>query len=245
MKNTLLSFGLSLLSIAIMAQEKPNWTPEYTEKWEPEPTQINPGTATAPPSDAIVLFAGKDLSEWESVKGGDAKWTVKNGFMTVNAGTGDIRTRKKFGDIQLHIEWKTPEKIKGEGQGRGNSGVFLQERYEVQILDSYNNRTYSNGQAGSIYKQHIPLVNASRRPDEWQTYDIIYTAPAFSKDGSVKYPARVTVLHNGVLIQNNVAIEGKTEYIGLPEYEAHEDGSIILQDHGDLVSYRNIWLREL
>ncbi|MGK7389172.1 MAG: 3-keto-disaccharide hydrolase [Candidatus Cyclobacteriaceae bacterium M2_1C_046] len=239
------SLCLSLLSAALMAQEKPNWTPEHTEKWEPEPAKIDPGTAASPPSDAIVLFEGNDLSEWESVKDGEAKWTMNDGFMTVNPGAGDIRTKKKFGDIQLHLEWKTPEKVKGEGQGRGNSGVFLQERYEVQILDSYNNRTYSNGQAGSIYKQHIPLVNASKRPDEWQTYDIIYTAPVFDEDGSVKYPARVTVLHNGVVIQNNVLIEGKTEYIGLPEYEAHGDGAIILQDHGDLVSYRNIWVREL
>lgn len=246
MKKTFAFISTVLLTTSIlMAQEKPNWTPEHTEKWEPEPQQIDPGSATTPPSDAVVLFAGNDLAEWESVKGGEAKWNIQNGFITVNPGTGDIRTKKKFGDIQLHIEWKTPEKIEGEGQGRGNSGIFLQERYEVQILDSYNNRTYSNGQAGSIYKQHIPLVNASRRPDSWQSYDIIYTAPVFFEDGGLKYPGRVTVLHNGVVIQNNVIIQGKTEYIGLPEYEMHGEGAIILQDHGNPVSFRNIWVREL
>lgn len=228
-----------------MAQEKPEWKPEHTEDWEPEPKQINPGNATTPPSDAVVLFSGNDLSEWESVKGGDAKWIVEDGVMTVKPGTGDIKTRKKFGDMQLHLEWRSPEIIEGEGQGRGNSGVFLQEKYEVQILDSYNNRTYSNGQAGAVYKQYIPLVNASRKPGEWQTYDIIYTAPLFGEDGEVKKPAYVTVLHNGIIIQNHVEIRGKTEYIGLPSYEKHGDGSIILQDHGNPVSFRNIWLREL
>jgi hypothetical protein len=228
-----------------MAQEKPEWKPEMTEFWEPEPQKVDPGSNSTPPSDAVVLFDGTDLAEWESVKGGNAKWTVENGVMTVNPKTGDIRTKRSFGDVQLHVEWRTPAKVEGEGQGRGNSGIFLQNRYEVQVLDSYNNRTYSNGQAGSIYKQHIPLVNASRGPGEWQTYDIIYTAPVFSEGGSVKYPAKVTILHNGILIQNNAPIQGSTEYIGLPKYVKHGKGQIILQDHNNQVSFRNIWIREL
>lgn len=228
-----------------MAQEKPDWKPKMTEVWEPEPQKVDPGNSSTPPSDAITLFEGTDLAEWESVNGGKAKWEVENGILTVEPKTGDIRTKRSFGDVQLHIEWRTPAQIESKGQGRGNSGIFLQNRYEVQVLDSYNNRTYSNGQAGSIYKQHIPLVNASRGPGEWQEYDIIYTAPVFSEDGSVKYPARITLLHNGVLIQNNVTIQGDTKYIGLPEYVKHGKGQIILQDHNNKVSFRNIWVREL
>jgi hypothetical protein len=166
--------------------------------------------------------------------------------MTVVKGTGDIRTTRRFGDCQLHVEWRTPPVATGEGQGRGNSGVFLQERYEVQVLDSFDNRTYSNGQAASIYKQHIPLVNASRPPGEWQTYDIIYTAPRFADDGTVRRPAYMTVLHNGVLAQQHVEVKGTTVYIGQPRYEPHGAAEPLrLQDHGDPVSYRNIWIREL
>lgn len=229
-----------------MAQEQNQWKPEMTEAWEPEPVKVDPGANDSPPSDAIVLFDGKDLSKWKSVKdGGKPGWTIEGDHVTVKPGTGDIITKDSFGDIQLHIEWRTPAKVESEGQGRGNSGIFLQNRYEVQILDSYNNRTYSNGQAGSIYKQHIPLVNASRAPGEWQTYDIIYTAPVFTESGQLKYPGRITVIHNGVVIQNNVSIKGTTEYIGLPKNIAHGDGQIILQDHGNTVSFRNIWLRKL
>ena len=160
-------------------------------------------------------------------------------------GKGDISTKKEFGDFQLHVEWSAPEEVKGESQGRGNSGIFLQDRYELQVLDNYKNRTYANGQAGSIYKQHRPLVNAMRKPTEWNTYDIIYTAPRFKEDGSLFSPAQVTVLHNGVLVQNDVDLKGPTEYIGLPEYKAHGKAPISLQDHGNPVQYRNIWIREL
>lgn len=229
----------------VMAQEKPEWKPELTEIWEPEPQKIDPGNSSIPPSDAIVLFDGTGFNEWESVNGGNVQWALENGIMTVNPKTGSIRTKQSFGDVQLHVEWRSPAQVQGEGQGRGNSGIFLQSLYEVQVLDSYNNRTYSNGQAGSIYKQHMPLVNASREPGEWQVYDIIYSAPVFSEDGSVKYPAKITVLHNGVLIQNNVNIKGETKYIGLPKYTKHGKGPIILQDHSDKVSFRNIWVREL
>jgi hypothetical protein len=220
--------------------------PQDTEVWEPVPEVITPGVENAPPSDAIILFSGMDLSSWESYSGNSAPWEVSDGVMTVEPHSGGIQTKQSFGDCQLHIEWRTPEIIVGEGQGRGNSGIFLMGRYEVQVLDSYNNLTYPNGQAGSIYKQHIPLVNACRAPGEWQSYDIIFTAPVFNEDGTVKKPARATVLHNGVLIQNNVKIQGSTVYIGEPEYESHPDQlPLSLQDHGNPVSYRNIWIREL
>jgi len=235
-----LAFATPLFSAA--AQE---WAPALTEKWEPVPEVVTPGEGMVPPSDAIVLFDGTNLSQWERVAGGDAAWQVRDGVMTVAGGSGDIRTRRQFGDVQLHVEWRTPAEVVGEGQGRGNSGVYLQDRYEVQILDSYENVTYSNGQAGSVYKQHIPLVNASRPPGEWQAYDIVFTAPVFSADGDVVRKAAVTVFHNGVLIQNHVELDGPTEYIGLPEYTPHGAGSILLQDHGNPTSFRNIWVREL
>ncbi len=225
-----------------LAQE---WTPELTERWEPVPEIVTPGVGPRPPSDAIVLFDGASLSEWESVREGPAAWGVEDGAMTVVRGAGDIRTRRSFGSVQLHLEWRTPAAVQGEGQGRGNSGVFFQERYEVQILDSYENTTYSNGQAGSIYKQYIPLANASRPPGAWQSYDILFTAPVFGEKGKVIRPVFMTVIHNGVLIQNHVELKGRTEYIGLSEYEVHGDAPLSLQDHGNPVSYRNIWVREL
>jgi len=234
------------LGIAVFqTAQAQDWDPKQTEKWDPVPAIITPGDRTAAPSDAIFLFDGSDLSLWERVRGGDARWIVQDGVVTVLPKSGDIRTRRSFGDVQLHIEWRTPLKIEGEGQGRGNSGVFLQELYEVQVLDSFNNITYSNGQAGSIYKQHIPLVNASRGPGEWQTYDIIYEAPVFADDGDVVRPAIMTVLHNGVLIINRKELTGPTAYIGHIDYSPHDRRPLMLQDHGDPVSYRNIWIREL
>ncbi len=219
--------------------------PEDTEIWEPEPQVISPGIPSAMPTDSIVLFDGNDLSKWTG-RNGAAEWTVANDAFTVKPGTGDISTVDSFRDVQLHIEWRTPTAIVGESQGRGNSGVFLMERYEVQVLDSYQNRSYSNGQAGSIYKQYMPLVNASRRPGEWQTYDIIFMAPRFASDGSLKQPATITVLHNGVLVQNHVSLKGPTVFRGQPKYEPHATKAPLqLQDHSNLVSYRNIWLREL
>ena len=221
--------------------------PKATEVWEPVPRKITPGaTNSAPPSDAIVLFDGTNLNEWASRRDqGAAKWDVADGIMTVKPGTGDIISKRKFGSIQLHLEWRSPQTVESEGQGRGNSGVFFQERYEVQILDSYESRTYSNGQAGAIYKQSIPLVNATRPHTDWETYDIIYSAPVFNEDGIKVKSAYITVLHNGVLIQNHQEVLGSTEYIGFPKNEAHGKGSIILQDHSNLVSFRNIWIREL
>lgn len=219
--------------------------PKATEVWEPEPKIVTPGTHGSAPSDAIVLFDGKNLDNWVNQEGKPAEWMVADGAMTVVKGKGIIKTRQTFGDIQLHIEWRTPAKVVGESQGRGNSGIFFQERYELQVLDSYNNRTYSNGQAGSIYKQSPPLVNASRGPGEWQVYDAVYTAPRYNEDGSLKSKGRITVFHNGVLIQNNTEIQGTTEYIGKPKIVAHGKGSLVLQDHGNPTSFRNIWVREL
>lgn len=234
-----------LMAAAANAQQTPK--PEDTEVWEPEPKVIHaPGMGKAP-SDAIILFDGNHLNEWVSVKDGSpAKWEVKDGVFTVVPGTGDIMTKRTFGDFQLHLEWRSPdEPAERKGQDRGNSGVFMQGRYEVQILNSYQNRTYSNGQAASIYKQHIPLVNATSKPGEWNTYDIIYTAPRFRKNGSLERPAYITVLHNGVVVQNHAEIHGTTEYIGAPKYIAHGNGPVVLQDHGNRVSFRNIWIREL
>ena len=220
--------------------------PKLTAVWEPEPRVVQPGRQGAPPSDAIVLFAGGDLGEWRHEDGRDAEWRVADGAMTVVAGSGSLYTTRSFGDCQLHLEWRTPARVEGEGQGRGNSGVFLQERYEVQVLDSHENRTYSNGQAASVYKQHIPLVNASRGPGEWQTYDIFFRAPRFADDGSLLRPGFLTVVHNGVLVQDHVELQGSTVYRGAPAYEMHPPRQrLMLQDHGNPVSYRNIWVREL
>jgi len=243
MKKFLLVPSFLIMTTAGFAQESSD--PKATEVWDPEPRVITPGNNGAPPSDAIILFDGKNFDNWTGVDGTPAKWTVQDGHVTVVKGAGDIKTKQTFGDMQLHIEWRTPANVEGEGQGRGNSGIFFQERYELQVLDSYKNRTYSNGQAGSIYKQTIPLVNATKGPGEWQTYDVVYFAPKFNDDGTLKQAGRITVFHNGVVIQHNTEIKGTTEYIGKPKNIAHGKGSLRLQDHGNPVSFRNIWVREL
>jgi Domain of Unknown Function (DUF1080) len=230
--------------------------PEYTELWEPVPKVVTPAaTCMGAPSDAIVLFDGKNLDEWVSVRDNTpAKWTVAGGVMTVAKGEGSIETKRSFTNYQLHIEWKVPTNITGSGQARGNSGVFLASTgkedagYELQVLDSYQNKTYVNGMAGSIYKQAIPLANASRKPGEWQSYDVVWTAPTFNSDGSVKTPAYVTVLYNGVLVENHFELKGETRYIGMPFYKSYTAAPIKLQAHGDKsepISYRNIWVREI
>jgi len=219
--------------------------PAKTEAWSPVPARVAT-PLNAAPSDAIVLFDGTSLSEWESERGGDAPWRIADGVVTVVANSGSIRTKRSFCDVQLHLEWRTPPADpKATGQHSGNSGVFLQERYEVQILDSYDNQTYPNGQAAAIYKQAIPLVNASRPPGEWQSYDIIWKAPRFSAGHGLISPARITVLHNGVLVQNDVVLAGQTEYRGAPSYSPHGCAPLSLQDHDTPVSFRNIWIREL
>lgn len=243
MKTNFLSILLFFFVSSILNGQQMD--PKVTEIWEPEPPVVTPGDNGSPPSDAIILFNGKGLSKWESANGGEAQWKIENGVMTVVPKSGGIKTKEEFGSVQLHIEWRTPSVIEGNGQGRGNSGIFLMGRYELQVLDSYNNETYSNGQAASIYKQHIPLVNACKKPGEWQTYDIIFTAPVFGETGRVIHPARMTVLHNGILVQNNVAIWGTTQFRGLPTYEKHGKGALHLQDHNNPVSFRNIWIREL
>ena len=251
-----LSFAFLTTSLAAQAPQTAKPRPEDTEVWKPEPKIVTPGaTPSAAPSDAIVLFDGKNLDEWVATADKSAAgWTVADGVLTVNKKAGNIETKRRFHNYQLHIEWQIPADIAGEGQGRGNSGLFLASTgagdagYELQILDSFNNKTYVNGQAGSIYKQGIPLANAMRKPGEWQVFDVIWTAPTFNADGSVKTPAYVTAFQNGVLIQNNFPLKGETLYIGPPVYKAFDGAPIKLQSHGDPskpISFRNIWIREL
>jgi len=224
-----------------------------TEIWDPEVPMVQPAaTIGNAPADAIVLFNGTDINkEWEEVSRGGirpATWVIKDGAMVSVQGSGSLKTKRVFNDFQLHVEWKTPSEITGSSQGRGNSGVYLQDLYELQILDSWHNRTYRNGQAGAFYKQYAPLVNASRKPGEWQSYDIVYTAPRFDKDSTTYFtPPRATVFHNGLLIQNNVALRGPTTFVGIPEFliKKHGAGSIQLQQHGNPIAFRNIWIREL
>ena len=230
--------------------------PEDTEQWTPVPAKVTPGNSDgAAPSDAIVLFDGRNLDEWVMAKDrSPARWHLENGVMVVDKAAGNIETKRLFKNYQLHLEWRVPADIAGEGQARGNSGLFLastgpqDQGYEVQILDSYENKTYVNGQAAAIYKQSPPLVNSSRKPGEWQSYDVVWTAPVFRADGSVETPAYVTVLHNGVLVQNHFQLAGETVYIGKPAYHKHDRAAIKLQAHGDPsipISFRNIWVREL
>ena len=225
------------------------------QKWavhdesRPLPPVVDPGPAGPPapvPSDAVVLFDGKDLSAWETSKGAPAEWAVRDGYMEVVKGKGAIRTKQRFGDCQLHVEWASPAPAVGQGQDRGNSGVFLMDVYEVQVLDTYQSRTYADGMAGAIYGQYPPLVNATRQPGEWQTYDIVFRAPRFDDKGAVTSPARLTVIHNGVLVQDHEELTGPTAHKARPPYKAHADRlPISLQDHSHPVRFRNVWVREL
>jgi len=247
-----------LASAAAYAQTQPQAKPEDTEVYEPVPKVVAAMPNLAPPpADAIVLFNGKDLSEWVMTEDRNtpAKWKVGGGVFTVDKTTGNIETKKSFTNYQLHLEWRVPANITGTGQARGNSGLFLASigkgdlGYELQILDSYNNKTYVNGMAGSIYKQRVPLANPTRKPGEWQSYDVVWLAPTFKADGTVATPARVTVIFNGIVVQNNVELAGPTQYIGPAAYrQAHGASPIKLQSHGDKSepdSFRNIWIREL
>ena len=252
----LITIALAITAATTMnAQEKKypkpeRMTPGMTEFWTPQPKVVTPGDikTNSAPSDAIVLFDGKNLDAWRNAKGGEAEWHVHNGVFTVDKSKGDILTKQEVGSFQLHIEWCVPKNITGSSQGRGNSGVFLQDKYEIQILDCYENETYCNGQTGSVYKQVIPLANAMRKPGEWNVYDIIYSAPVFNEDGTYKIAPTVTVIQNGVVLLNNFVIRGTTEYIGHPRVIPHGDGPIRLQSHGDPsepISFRNIWIREM
>jgi hypothetical protein len=249
---------LPLIAASLFAQQPTAPKHQDTEVYEPVPPIVTPGaTDAAPPSDAIVLFDGKNLDQWVSTKDKSAaQWTVADGILTVSKapGVGNIETKHTFKNYQLHIEWRIPENITGTDQARGNSGVFLASTgtgdagYELQVLDSYNNKTYVNGQAGSIYKQGIPLANPNRRPGEWQTYDVVWTAPTFNADATLKTPAYVTVFFNGVLVQNHFQLKGETLYVGQPFYKKYDTAPIKLQAHGDKsepISFRNIWVREL
>jgi hypothetical protein len=259
MKKTIL--GLAMIFIiagTVNAQKKfASWQDSIayeaslSEIWTPVPKAVMPGNfISEPPSDAIILYNGKDLSAFHGRNGKKIGWVLEpDGALTDVKGAGDIITNESFGDCQLHLEFRTPSVVKGAGQSRGNRGVFLMGQYEIQILDSYQNPTYVNGQAAAVYKQHIPLVNASRPPGNWQAYDIIFTAPRFNADGTLLSPARVTLLHNGVLVQNNVSLIGPTDWVIKPVYKKHADKlPLFFQDHGDdgnPISLRNIWIRPL
>lgn len=223
-------------------------SPAATEYWTPVPPVVAAAPNTAP-SDAIVLFDGTNVEAWEPVKSNSANWKIEDGAMVVTKTPGvnsDQRTKQVFGDIQLHLEFRTPAKVAGKSQERGNSGVFFMGLYELQVLDSYDNPTYVNGQAGSVYKQHPPLVNASRGPGEWQVYDAVFVAPRFDENGKLLSPARLTAFHNGILVQHDVVIRGPTSYRGTPSYQTHAAKlPLVLQDHGNPIGFRNIWVREL
>lgn len=247
----------AFLVMALVACSQEKAKPEDTEVYTPVPPKVTPGEIKyeKPPSDAVILFDGKNLDEWVSAadRTKPATWTVQDDILTVNKQAGNIETKRTFGNYQLHIEWRVPETITGEGQARGNSGCFLASLgkgdagYELQIVDSYDNKTYVNGMAGSIYKQLVPLSNPCRKPGEWNVYDVAWKAPEFKDDGSVKTPAMVTVFFNGVLVQDNMALLGPTQYIGKPSYsKKHGPSPIKLQAHGDKsepISFRNIWVR--
>lgn len=248
-----LILAMAVATCPSIAFSKPD--PNYLihDRTRPLPPVVEPGTVSTPnkvgtaPSDAVVLFDGTDLMKWSAMDGRPTGWLLKDGALECKAGAGMIRTRRSFGDCQLHVEWASPKENKGSGQGNGNSGVFFGNgRYEIQVLQSNDNPTYADGSAGSIYGQYPPLVNVTRPAGEWQVYDIIYTAPRFKKDGSLKSKARVTVLHNGVLIQNNVELTGPNNWFERPPYSAHPvKMPIAFQDHGNPVRFRNIWVREL
>jgi len=251
---SMLRHGAIVFALAVTvssAQSQTSWLGH--DRTRPLPPVVDPGWPSTPdkvgkaPSDAVVLFDGGDLAKWCAMNGEATKWVTRDGAMECVPGAGYIRSQQAFGACQLHIEFATPATVKGNSQGRGNSGVFFgMGRYEVQVLDSYDNKTYADGSAGSIYNQFPPLVNASRKPGVWQMYDIVWTPPRFDAAGKLQAPARVTVLHNGVLIQNNVELIGETSWLWRPPYRAHpEKLPIALQDHGNPVRYRNVWVREL
>ena len=255
MKKLIVFSVLSVMAtfVFVVSAQTQNWNPESTEWYQPEPAKVKPGVGNLPPSDAIVLFDGTDLAKWESSKAPaergqrhePASWKIVNGEMHIAPGTGGIQTKEYFGDCQLHIEFKSPPASNKSGQGAGNSGIFLQNTYELQVLDGDNNKTYVNGMVGSIYKQAAPLVDPYTKNGEWQVFDVYYKAPVFNGEGALLSPAMMTVVMNGVLIHNNYILKGHTPYTGLPRYTPHGRLPLSLQDHGDEVAFRNIWIRNL
>jgi hypothetical protein len=253
--------AMAMRAQAPKPEPPPQWVETPTGRWmvhdeaRPAPPAVMPGvcgaqeTSAKPPADAVVLFEGKDLANWTDVKGQPSKWVVRDGYMESVKGAGYVRTSQELGSVQLHVEFATPSVVTGKGQGRGNSGVFLQGKYEVQVLDSFENPTYPDGQCGALYGRAVPLVNASCKPGQWQTYDIIYHRPLFDPSGTVTRKAVFTVIHNGVLIQDHVALEGGTDWLGahrVSEYSAHADtGPLMFQDHNNPVRFRNVWIRPL
>ena len=251
MKKIIVAVAMLYSTIGLAQQQEykldRNTLIKMNEQYTPQPkvvTAADMSNLIAAPSDATILFDGKDLSAWKGAKG-EPKWEIRDGVLCIKPHTGGIRTKESFGDCQIHIEWMIPEGTTGKSQQRGNSGIYIQERYEVQILDSYKSESYVKGQAASIYKQHAPLVNACSPQGKWNVYDIIFTAPTFKADGTLKTYAYITVLHNGVLVQNNSLVIGETEYDKLPTYNSHGDAPIFLQDHSNEVRFRNIWVRKL
>ena len=237
-----------VVAAPLSAQPSTQWPIHSKERPQPAVVSPPPGVLPVqPPAGAIVLYDGTDISKWvQSRDGSPAQWVVRDGYFEVKAGTGDLRTRDGFGDVELHVEWASPNPPRGAEQGRGNSGVYLMSKYELQVLDSWENPTYADGMAAAIYGQYPPLVNAARRPGEWQSYDIVFRGPRFDSSGRLLRPATMTVRFNGVLVQDNVTLSGPTGHYSRPPYEAHADKlPILLQDHGDPVRYRNIWLKEL
>jgi hypothetical protein len=260
MKKTILSLAMILIVAGTVhaqskfktRQDSLEFEAAKTEVWSPVPKTVQPGNSFADaPSDAIVLYNGKNLDAFQKRKGGVPGWKIEeDGALTVVKGSGDLETKEAFGDCQFHLEFREPSVISGSNQTRGNSGIWFMSNYEMQILDNYNNPTYVNGMVGSLYKQHVPLVAAGRKPGEWQTYDILFTAPQFKDNGELATPARITAFLNGVLVQNNVIVYGPVEWIGLPKYVKHSSKMpIYIQDHGfdggQPVSFRNIWIRPL
>lgn len=237
----------TVIALDANSQTREGMQPEETEWYEPVPPKVEPGENifSDPPSDAIILFDGSDMNKWESRNGGEVSWEITDEYVTVKKGSGDIVTKKSFGSAQLYLEFRAPMNMEHTGQDRGNSGIFLQNRYEIQVLDAWENPTYVNGMGGSVYKQTAPLVNPAKRPGEWQSYNILFTAPNFNDDGDLISPARITVIWNGVVVQNNTEILGHTPYIGYPEYNPHGKAPLRLQDHNSKVSYRNIFIREV